>query len=399
MLESDQNRQERSVIGLSDTAWVSSRSLVVEPEATDHVEELPSKDSAIDNEILRPGNKIGNVLGTVRNKLIHHLSQDSDLKCSRLATVGKSDEEMARRAELKRLMHKRIQSELETQDPDIEPGSTPLRSARGVLSGINSSSSSVGPRDAIEFGVSRLSSTDARPVQNERAQPGENPSQKIHSDLQELSDVASQLCCKENAQDMATDHDPYPLQDPVPPPPTSSPISTVQQARSQDCFQLSNDLTCLDRILGPDNSFNSRHGSSSGDGHSALGVWLIAQGLRSGDNSILSPNDEDVEISSAVVEIAGSGQHNTEETEKPTSHRHDLSETRQESPTSGPITAANIKFIVNDIISSFPDNCLANMPLEGSFGLSSLDGDHVCHDPTKDKVDRKETISMIALFS
>jgi hypothetical protein len=61
---------------------------------------------------------------------------------------------------------------------------------------------------------------------------------------------------------------------------------------SQKSFQLSNGTGRLDRILGPDSSFNSRH-ASSGDGHSALGVWLIAQGLRSRDNSTLFLDEED----------------------------------------------------------------------------------------------------------
>lgn len=47
----------------------------------------------------------------------------------------------------------------------------------------------------------------------------------------------------------------------------------------------------LDRLLGADSDFDIRRGSHAWDDQSALGVWLIAQGIRSSDCSLMRVQD------------------------------------------------------------------------------------------------------------
>ncbi|KAI1873523.1 hypothetical protein JX265_005145 [Neoarthrinium moseri] len=93
-----------------------------------------------------------NTLGALKTKLVRRLSQKSNSKRHSQQSVGHSDEELARRAELKRLRHKRIQEELESE----QEAETQNRN----LSDYQKDSSSPtelpygGPRDTIEFSVS-----------------------------------------------------------------------------------------------------------------------------------------------------------------------------------------------------------------------------------------------------
>ncbi|PHH74890.1 hypothetical protein CDD80_2772 [Ophiocordyceps camponoti-rufipedis] len=70
--------------------------------------------------------------------------------------------------------------------------------------------------------------------------------------------------------------------------PTSEP--TTSPRRLTGCSITS---SRLDRVLGRDNDFNIRRGSHAWEDQSALGVWLIAQSLRSRDCSLLLAGDAD----------------------------------------------------------------------------------------------------------
>lgn len=54
----------------------------------------------------------------------------------------------------------------------------------------------------------------------------------------------------------------------------------------------------MDRVLGVDNDFVGKIEHTSWDGQSALGIWLIAQGLRSRDNSLVCLEGTNVENTS-----------------------------------------------------------------------------------------------------
>ncbi len=83
-----------------------------------------------------------------------HISQDSLTRRKGRSAVGSSEEEIARRAELKRLMHKRIQDELRSeagQDAQSDASSRHVVRRRGEpLPG-------GGPRDNLEFSVAEAS--------------------------------------------------------------------------------------------------------------------------------------------------------------------------------------------------------------------------------------------------
>ncbi|KAI0485490.1 hypothetical protein F4859DRAFT_528475 [Xylaria cf. heliscus] len=122
---------------------------IVDPEAVDvddSDEDGPERDTR--------GLNIG-TLGSLRTKLIRRLSHRADTKSRSRPSIGASDEELARRAELKRLMHKRIQEELKSEEEEED-----LRIAPPRRPSINNSRepelSGGGPRDTIEFSVSNL---------------------------------------------------------------------------------------------------------------------------------------------------------------------------------------------------------------------------------------------------
>lgn len=116
--------------------------------------------------------RASSTLHFVKNHLRKHISQDSLQRQSR-TTIGSSTEELARRAELRRLMRKRIQEELQTedsQDMDSDVPSTVLRLSAPLphcdqLPG-------GGPRDNLEFSVIEAIEdvgSDSNPVATEES--------------------------------------------------------------------------------------------------------------------------------------------------------------------------------------------------------------------------------------
>ncbi|ETS78700.1 hypothetical protein PFICI_08553 [Pestalotiopsis fici W106-1] len=93
-------------------------------------------------------------LGALKTKLIRRLSQKSQSKRQSQQSIGSSEEELARRAELRRLRQKRIQGELSTETDLVNSGhdhvpsrrTSPSPSERPDITG-------GGPRDTIEFSV------------------------------------------------------------------------------------------------------------------------------------------------------------------------------------------------------------------------------------------------------
>lgn len=116
------------------------------------VDNSDSEDEELDQRI--PTNT---ALGAFKTKLIRRLSHKSQSRRQSQQSVGSSEEELARRAELRRLRHKRIQEELSTDAEEVDAG---IKSNEHVPSRRTSHSSSerlditgVGPRDNIEFSV------------------------------------------------------------------------------------------------------------------------------------------------------------------------------------------------------------------------------------------------------
>ncbi|KAM0555975.1 hypothetical protein ACHAPJ_005955 [Fusarium lateritium] len=301
-LPTEQQQQEpepshrNSVIGLSDTAWeVPKDNSSLETGSVIH--QPVGDDFDTDNDQSRAANKPNTAFGDVCNKLIRSISYNANHDQPSLASLGNSEEEIARRAELKRIMRQRIREELESDETDNHMENKPTRSIRCIASVVNLALTSAGPRDAIEFGVKRSSSLCAQATRIETGHLEQNVSRELHTpqSTEETTTIPERaspgvLEVKNNSKG---DADGQLLS--APHLPTQMSVTEgLDLAHSQKYFQLSNSASPLDRILGPDSSFNSRH-ASSGDGHSALGVWLIAQGLRSRDNSTLFFDDEEEE--------------------------------------------------------------------------------------------------------
>ncbi|KAF4967518.1 hypothetical protein FSARC_4903 [Fusarium sarcochroum] len=285
---------QHSVIGLSDTAWAipkDNSSL----ESGSAIHQPVNDDSDTGHDQSQAARKSNTAFGVVCNKLIRSIPHNANHDQPSLSSLGNSEEEISRRAELKRIMRQRIQNELESDEPDNDVENKPTHSIRCIASVVNLALPSAGPRDTIEFVVKRSSSLHAQATRIETGQLGQN----VPRDLQTPQPTEEITTTPERVSPGVLDrkNELHGDADGLAPSATHlSPHLSVTEglelAHSQKYFQLSNSANPLDRILGPDSSFNSRH-ASSGDSHSALGVWLIAQGLRSRDNSTLFFDDDD----------------------------------------------------------------------------------------------------------
>ncbi|KAK0626347.1 hypothetical protein B0T14DRAFT_100937 [Immersiella caudata] len=124
--------------------------------------QLVVEDSDSDDELeSRTHNKSTSTLQLVRTHLRRHLSQDSLSRRKSRSAVGSSQEEIERRAELKRLMHKRIQEELRTEEgqgtiqSDISSSNHRSGPSIEILPG-------GGPRDNLEFSVTEDNTLDTQ---------------------------------------------------------------------------------------------------------------------------------------------------------------------------------------------------------------------------------------------
>lgn len=121
--------------GAATDASVHLGELVVEEsDEDDNVDEDPAPDSR---------NRSTSTLQAVKSRIRRHLSQDS------LQRQSETEEQIAHRAEVKRLMRKRIQEELQSEVDNVPSRpSTPQRRGPGAAT-----ISGNGPRDTIEFTV------------------------------------------------------------------------------------------------------------------------------------------------------------------------------------------------------------------------------------------------------
>ncbi|KAI2467279.1 hypothetical protein F4781DRAFT_315730 [Annulohypoxylon bovei var. microspora] len=125
------------------------------PEATVDPTILEVEDSEDDEPVRSIRNSSTGTLEAIKTRFIRPLSQKSDSRRHSQQYLGTSEEEIARRAELKRLMHKRIQEELKSEEEQEEADSkaiSPDESKPG--SSANVGLPGGGPRDNIEFSVS-----------------------------------------------------------------------------------------------------------------------------------------------------------------------------------------------------------------------------------------------------
>ncbi|KAI0130960.1 hypothetical protein F4814DRAFT_456921 [Daldinia grandis] len=133
------------------------------PEATVDLTIIEIEDSDDDELVRSTRNSSTGTLGAIRTKFIRRLSQKSESKRHSQQSLGTSDEEIARRAELKRLMRKRIQEELksEKEQEEVETKTGDTKESKPCNTA-NVGFPRGGPRDNIEFCVLDVSETGSR---------------------------------------------------------------------------------------------------------------------------------------------------------------------------------------------------------------------------------------------
>ncbi|KAK2071883.1 hypothetical protein P8C59_006271 [Phyllachora maydis] len=116
-------------------------------------------------------NKSNSTLQLVKTRIRRHISQETLGRGKGRSAVGSSEEEVARRAELKRLMHKRIQEELRSEESrDVSSHVSPTnRTVTSVIDPLPGG----GPRDTLEFSfLNALQSDDTDPISPTKKPPG-----------------------------------------------------------------------------------------------------------------------------------------------------------------------------------------------------------------------------------
>lgn len=218
-----------------------------------------------------------NALEAVKTKLIRHISfeRSSDNRTS----VGNSEEEVARRAELRQIRNKRIQDELSSDDGQCVSTRTSIRSTKYLSPYIDIGKPGNGPRDAIEFTVDSDSYEPSQlcppPVPSPASDPDEKTSQPMAQKKRRSSCPSALKTPKDQTKPEVSEPCPG-VKDVCRPQSVHCPASTKMST-------LAFPSPRMERVLGADNSFQSARESNTGDSTSGLGMWLIAQALQEGD--------------------------------------------------------------------------------------------------------------------
>lgn len=224
-------------------------------------------------------------LDVVRTKLIRHMSQDNETKRQSRVAIGHSEEELARRAELRRFRQKRIQDELDKEGSLDDGSNKSHRSTRYLSPLIDLGQPGNGPRDTIEFTVG---DSNAAPEPCAFAPDDTCESGQRRSSCPELVEPCERSITSCTGADNIS-----PSRDMASTTPVVHPSrpSTAQNTSAPRLSGVSSNPPRLDRVLGTENDFDIRHGSHAWDDQSALGIWLIAQGMRSRENSLIRLGD------------------------------------------------------------------------------------------------------------
>ncbi|KAL6908965.1 hypothetical protein GGI43DRAFT_429683 [Trichoderma evansii] len=233
------------------------------------------------NNTLTKASSTNSALNVVRTKLICHMSNENETNRRSRVSAGHSQEEVARRAELRRFRHQRIQEELNNEDNKAESSNTSHRSTSYLSPLIDAGQPRIGPRDTIEFTVA--DGLHPRAAQALLPQDDiefiDTPKSEVGSITQEEGRGIKYPSILEVLN--AEDREQAP---PLRPPSTHS-------NRSQKIAGCSYNSPRLDRVLGTDNEFNIRHGAHAWEEQSTLSIWLAAQGMRSRSSSIPADNE------------------------------------------------------------------------------------------------------------
>ncbi|PHH81371.1 hypothetical protein CDD82_941 [Ophiocordyceps australis] len=210
-----------------------------------------------DNDSLSPKPSTG-TLDVVRIKLTKRLPQDTETKRQSRTAAGHSEEELARRAELRRIRQKRIKDELTNEGANDTSSNRSHRSTRYLSPLIDLGQPGSGPRDTIEFSVDGGASVP-------EPRPESSPTTCHHrcKHIKACTPFSSSADLDNQDQENA-------------------PVPTVLSSKVTEYTRHS---TAVEKMPGSQGVHEVRASSNIWDDHSALGVWLVAQGMRSRESS------------------------------------------------------------------------------------------------------------------
>lgn len=227
-----------------------------------------------------------NAFEGIKARMVKHLSQDGSSRRQSRVSIGHSDEELARRAEVRRLRQKRIQDELERDNENQVPSIGSNHSTQQPATFIDLGSPRSGPRDTIEFNFD-----DCAVASSPDSVFSSSPCSQTCTATGPPNAQTGETCYSAGCSlplETRSDTDDIPSRismhrDPLPKIKRHSMVSMPTSRRPSSCEPGS---SRMERILGFESDFNIRHGSHAWDDQSALGVWLIAQGMKSNDSSV-----------------------------------------------------------------------------------------------------------------
>jgi hypothetical protein len=266
------------------------------------LEDLVVDDSDCEEDQRALGKRASATWDAVRSRLTRHISLESTFKKPPPSLTGHSQEEIERRAELRRLMHKRIQDELLCDDSVAESCTDNKRTShKSSLNNINQSRG--GPRDTIEFIVksnenpvlcTHRSKVEGKAAESdaERAISQNSQASQAEVPVGDASQVQGQLIldrlCLEGNEGCTT------------------PASRCNHQADQTCFEPAgqpNSASSTRSLIRSVQAKSDSRESQSWDTQSVLAMWLQSQISRSR------------EPSSAKVESIESGVRGKEELE------------------------------------------------------------------------------------
>ncbi|KAG6005031.1 hypothetical protein E4U21_000546 [Claviceps maximensis] len=243
-----------------------------------------------------------NTFEGIKARMIKHLSQDVSSRRHSRVSIGHSDEELARRAEVRRLRQKRIQDELERDDEGHAPSVRSNHDTQRLATFVEMGSPRNGPRDTIEFSVDDCAvalSPDSDPSSSHCSQ---TCAATCFPDTKD-KDICYDARCSLQPQTQSD-------AEIIPSHISSNCTPIVEQKRNSTVTTLLRPssepgTSGLEKVLGGESDFNIRHGSHAWDDQSALGVWLIAQGIKLNDISV-SQNETSIRPDCSAVRHASS---------------------------------------------------------------------------------------------
>lgn len=235
----------------------------------------------------------------VKAKIKKHLSHEHSSRRHSRVSIGHSNEELERRAEVRRLRQERIRHELEKGDGRDADSLRSRQSARPLCEFADMGSPRNGPRDTLEFTFEDCAVT-SEPSESKLSSSPSSPSRSLSRSG--LPDMNESCCPKNRDTHLRGKSDAGRNPSPADLTPSGEPSASISLPAPGSASPESGSRPKL--TADAENDFNIRHGSHAWDDQSALGVWLIAQDLTSTDDDTCQPKPTVTEGPSPMSEAS-----------------------------------------------------------------------------------------------